>query len=160
MRFDAEGQRSNEGTAMDPYTMDREFAKAVAEADPEMGKDALKMRTMVGVFKTFLKGARGEPLSVTERAQVQLFHTVLAALKRMRPGVGVFMGTMMGLFNGEMMQMSMPLKVDGCVMGTACFVCKIGSAAAQDTARLEQAAATVAAACVRAAPGGDEPNLA
>ena len=70
LRFDAEGQKRNKGTHLDPSSMDREFMKALAEADPEMAKNAYAMQTMLGTFKSLLKKGRGESLSVAERADI------------------------------------------------------------------------------------------
>ena len=149
------GSKEVEGTSMDPEFADKAFMKAVTDADPEMAKNK-KMLMVFGVFKSWQKVSRGESLTMAEKAQQQLFQTALAALKGLRPGCGAYFEAAVGLMKGEVIKTSMPIRVDGSVMGSCCFLHRPPSAAALDKPRLEQVAATVTLACVRAAPGGDD----
>ena len=140
--------------------MNQEFMKAVLEADPGMAKEATQNKLMMGLMPIMLKRSQGQALTVAERAQVQAFFAAMAVLRRLRPGVGVYLSAMMGVVLGEHGKTSIPIRIDGSVVGVACFIHKADSATGQaafegDTARLDQAAEAIAQAVLRAAPADD-----
>ena len=117
--------------------MNQEFMKAVLEADPGMAKDATQNKLMMGLMPIMLKRSQGQALTVAERAQVQAFVAAMAVLRRLRPGVGVYLSAMMGVVLGEHGKTSIPIRIDGSVVGVACFIHKADSATGAQSCAFE-----------------------
>ena len=143
-----------EGTSLDPINLNKEFMQAVIEVDPEMAKDTTYARMQCAIGKKY----NGMPLTVGEKAQFVGLGVAKSALTLVRPNLALFFGTMMKVMAGELLMTSVPIRVDGSVVGVVCFAHTVDSVAAkQDKARMEQVATTIGQVAVLAAAGsGDD----
>ena len=121
------------------------------EVDPEMAKDTTYARMQCAIGKKY----NGMPLTVGETG-VGL-GVAKSALTMVRPNLALFFGTMMKVMAGELLMTSVPIRVDGSVVGVVCFAHTVDSVAAkQDKARMEQVATTIGQVAVLAAAGGGD----